>query len=164
MSRTTFSGPVKSGTIKYNQYQNVGTTVLEQRAVITANTSGLVTTVTEYIPANSVLLNITIDVITGFDSATSAGLVIGNSLTSNLYVATTSVLAAAQGRITPTFTVAQLTAMNNTAADISSSVTGESACSALTMTVTSVGQPTVGTIYVTFIYAQSDDRSTAFTA
>jgi len=161
MSRTTFSGPVKSGTIKYNTYQNTGTTVLEQRATITPNLSGLVTTVTEYIPANSVLLNIVIDVVTGFDSATSAGLTIGNSITSNLYVTTTSVLAAAQGRITPTFTAAQLSAMNNTAADISSAVTGESACSALVLTVTSVGQPTAGNIYVTFTYAQSDDRSAA---
>ena len=65
MSRTTFSGPVKSGTIKYNQYKNTGTTVLKQIQVVPFNTT-LTSTVTNYLPAGCQLLNIVVDVLVAF--------------------------------------------------------------------------------------------------
>jgi len=78
MSRTTFSGPVKSGTIKYNQYKNTGTTVLKQIQAVPFNTT-LTSTVTNYLPSGCQLLNIVVDVLAVFDSATSATLSVGKT-------------------------------------------------------------------------------------
>ena len=158
MSRTTFSGPVKSGTIKYNQYKNTGTTVLEQIQVVPFNTT-LTSTVTNYLPFGCQLLNVTVDILVAFNSATSATLSIGKTAGGTDYVSGIDVKTAA-GRIIPTFTAAQLLAMQSTTLDISSTITGESACSAIVTTITSVGQPTVGSVVVTLVYAQPDYRST----
>jgi hypothetical protein len=158
MSRTTFSGPVKSGTIKYNAYKNTGTTVLKQIQAVVFNTT-LTSTVTNYLPSGCQLLNVVVDVLIAFDSATSATLSVGKTAGGTEYAASVNTKAAT-GRITPTFTAAQLLAMQSTTLDVSAAITGESACSAIVTTVTSVGQPTAGSVVVTLIYAQPDDRST----
>ena len=159
MSRTTFSGPVKSGTIKYNAYKNTGTTVLRQVQSVPANTTGLTTTVTNYVPAGCSILNIVVDTLVVYDSATSATLSIGKTAGGTEYVSGVNVKAAA-GRQTPTFTAAQLLAMQSTTLDVSALVTGEAPCSAIVTTVTSVGQPAAGSVVVTIQYTQPDDRST----
>lgn len=161
MSRTTFSGPVKSGTIKYNTYKNTGITVLKQIQVVTFN-STLTSTVTNYLPAGSNLLNICVDVLVAFDSATSATLTVGKTAGGTEYAS--GVNAKTLARTTPTFTAAQLLAMQSTTSDVSSAITGEAACSAIVTTITSVGQPTAGSVVVTLTYAQPDDRSTTFDA
>jgi hypothetical protein len=161
MSRTTFSGPVKSGTIKYNQYKNTGTTVLKQIQVVPFNTT-LTSTVTNYLPSGCQLLNVVVDVLVAFDSATSATLTVGKTAAGTEYAS--GVNAKTLARTTPTFTAAQLLAMQSTTLDVSSAITGESACSAIVTTITSVGQPTAGSVVVTLIYAQPDDRSTTFDA
>jgi hypothetical protein len=158
MSRTTFSGPVKSGTIKYNQYKNTGTTVLKQIQTVPFNTT-LTSTITNYLPSGCQLLNIVVDVLTVFNSATSATLSVGKTAGGTEYASGVDAKTAA-GRITPTFTAAQLLAMQSTTLDVSSVITGESACSAIITTITSVGQPTAGSVVVTLVYAQPDDRST----
>lgn len=157
MSRTTFSGPVKSGTIKYNQYKNTGTTVLRQIQVVTFNTT-LTSTVTNYLPAGCNLLNIVVDVLVAFDSATSATLTVGKTAAGTEYAS--GVNAKTLARTTPTFTAAQLLAMQSTTLDVSALTTGESSCSAIVTTVTSVGQPAAGSVVVTIQYTQPDDRST----
>jgi hypothetical protein len=158
MSRTTFSGPVKSGTIKYNAYKNTGTTVLKQIQAVVFNTT-LTSTVTNYLPSGCQLLNVVVDVLIAFDSATSATLSVGKTAGGTEYASGVNTKAAT-GRITPTFTAAQLLAMQSTTLDVSSAVTGDASCSAIVTTVTSVGQPTAGSVVVTLIYAQPDDRST----
>lgn len=158
MSRTTFSGPVKSGTIKYNAYKNTGTTVLKQIQAIPFN-STLASTVTNYLPAGCQLLNVIVDVLVAFNSATSATVSVGKTAAGTEYVSGVDAKTAT-GRIIPTFTAAQLIAMQSTTLDVSSAITGESACSAIVTTVTSVGQPTAGSVIVTLVYAQPDDRST----
>jgi hypothetical protein len=162
MSRTTFSGPVTSGTIKYNAYKNTGTTVLKQIQTVPFNTT-LTSTVTNYLPSGCQLLNIVVDVLTVFDSATSATLSVGKTAGGTEYASGVNTKAAA-GRITPTFTAAQLLAMQSTTLDVSSAVTGDASCSAIVTTITSVGQPTAGSVVVTLTYAQPDDRSTTFDA
>lgn len=157
MSRSTFSGPVKSGTIKYNQYKNTGTTVLKQIQAVPFNTT-LTSTVTNYLPAGCQLLNIIVDVLVVFDSLTSATLSVGKTAGGTEYAA--NVNAKTLARQTPSFTAAQLLAMQSTTLDVSSAITGESACSAIVTTITSVGQPTAGSVVVTLTYAQPDDRST----
>ena len=163
MSRTTFSGPVKSGTIKYNQYKNTGTTVLRQVQALPASTTALTTTITSYVPAGCSLLNIVVDTLVVYDSATSATLSVGKTAGGTEYVSGVNVKAAA-GRQTPTFTAAQLLAMQSTTLDVSAQTTGEAACSAIVTTITSVGQPTAGSVIVTIQYTQPDDRSTSFDA
>lgn len=161
MSRTTFSGPVKSGTIKYNTYKNTGTTVLRQIQAIPFNTT-LTSTVTSYLPSGCNILNIVVDVLVAFDSATSATLTVGKTAGGTEYAS--GVNAKTLARQTPTFTVAQLLAMQSTTLDVSSAITGESSCSAIVTTITSVGQPTAGSVVLTIQYTQPDDRSTTFDA
>ena len=157
MSRTTFSGPVKSGTNRYAPYQNVGTTVLTQAVPFTFDAT-LVQNVTFYIPAGSKILNVFVDVITGYDSATSATLSAGKTSGGTQYVSGVNVKTTA--RTIPTFTTAQLTNMQSTPVDVSAQTTGSDAVSAIVVTITSVGQPTAGTGFFTMQYAQSDDRNT----
>jgi hypothetical protein len=157
MSRTTFSGPVKSGTIRYNQYKNTGTTVLRQIQTIPFNTT-LTSTVTNYLPAGCSILNIVVDTLVAFDSATTAILSVGKTAGGTEYAS--AVNAKILARQTPTFTAAQLLAMQSTTLDVSALITGEAACSAIVTTITSVGQPTAGSVVVTIQYTQPDDRST----
>jgi hypothetical protein len=157
MSRTTFSGPIKAGTVRNNKYNNVGFTVLRQTELVTFNTT-LKSENIIYLPSGSNILNVAVDVITAFDSATSATLTIGKTSAGTDYVSGVNAKTAA--RTIPTFTAAQLLAMQSTPVDISSSVTGEAPCSILYTTITSVGQPTAGSVYVTIQYTQADDRAT----
>ena len=157
MSRSTFSGPIKSGTNRYAPYKNTGTTVLSQTLPLAFDTT-LVQNATFYIPAGSQILNAWVDVTTGYNSATSATLSIGKTSGGTEYASGVNVKTT--GRTTPTFTTTQLTNMLNTPVDVSSSATGNNgACSAVIATVTSVGQPTGGATQVTIQYIQSDDRS-----
>jgi hypothetical protein len=156
MSRTTFSGPVKSGTNKYAPYKNVGTTVLTQQTAFTFGAT-LVQNATFYIPAGSKITNIVVDVITAYDSATSATLTVGKTSAGTEYAS--GVNAKTAGRTTPTFTAAQLTNMQSTPIDVAAD-NSQQASSAIVVTITSVGQPTAGTGFVTVEYAQSDDRAT----
>jgi hypothetical protein len=155
MSRTTFSGPVKSGTNRYSPYKNVGTTVITQQTPFTFDAT-LVQNATFYIPAGSKIINIFVDVITAYDSATSATLTIGKASAGTQYAS--GVNAKTAGRTTPTFTAAQLTNMQSTPVDVAAA-NSQQASSAIVVTITSVGQPTAGTGFVTVEYAQSDDRS-----
>lgn len=159
MSRTTFSGPIKSGTNRYNPYQNVGTTVLTQEVPFTYDAT-LTQNVTFYIPAGSRIVNIFVDVITAYNSATSATLTVGKTSGGTEYAS--GVNAKTTGRTTPTFTTTQLTNFQSTPIDISSqTASNNGASSAIVVTVTSVGQPTAGTGFVTISYVQTDDRSAA---
>ena len=159
MSRSTFSGPIKSGTNRYAPTLNVGTTILTQQVPFTFDAT-LVQSVTFYIPSASKILNIVVDVITAYDSATSATLTVGKTAAGTQYAS--GVNAKTAGRTTPTFTAAQLTNMQSTPSDVSSATASNNgASSAIVVTVTSVGQPTAGTGFVTISYVQTDDRSAA---
>jgi len=156
MSRSTFSGPIKSGTNRYAPYFNVGTTVLTQQVPITFNAT-LTQNATFYIPSGCKILNIIVDITTAYDSATSATLTVGKTSGGTEYAS--GVNAKTSGRTTPTFTTTQLTNMQSTPVDVSAQTTTQSSVSTIIATVTSVGQPTAGTGYVTVLYIQPDDRS-----
>ena len=84
MATTTFSGPIKAGTIKHT----TGTTVGEDKAnvgfVLMAQSGNVVfgadgsTTVVATLPANSQIFQITVDVTTAFDAGTTNTLDIGD--------------------------------------------------------------------------------------
>lgn len=64
MSNTTFSGPVRAGTVKYNAGANVGNVVLSQTydtGDLTGATVGNVDTRIGTLPANAIITDITID-------------------------------------------------------------------------------------------------------
>lgn len=86
MATTTFSGPIKAGTIKNttgttlgSDVKNVGFTVMAQSAAITQSTTAAATGIV--IPANSQILEATVFVTTAFDN--SATLSIGTTSSSN---------------------------------------------------------------------------------
>lgn len=101
----------------------------------------LVQNVTVKVPANAQIVDFYVDVLTAYDSATSATLSAGRTsggteLLSGISVKTT-------GRRSNSLTATQLTNMANVGTNTS-----------IVFTVTSVGQPTAGSVRVTVLYAQ----------
>lgn len=143
MAQTTWSGPLASGdkNAGVSGGPNIGLAVLSQTVLINYDAT-LVQNATVYLPYNSQILNVVVDVLTQYNSATSATLTVGTSSGATTYVSGVNAKTAA--RTTPTFTAAQLDAMDN----IGSTGT-------VTATITSVGQPTAGQVRVTYLYVQT---------
>ena len=112
MATTTFSGPIKAGTIK----ATTGTTVGEDKAnvgfVLMAQSGNVVfgddgsTTVVATLPANSQIFQITVDVTTAFDAGTTNTFDIGDGSTANLYA--DALAAGSQARVLATSDVSQI--------------------------------------------------------
>lgn len=142
MAFSTFSGPLRSGTIREGASANVGLVVLSQTALMTQNGVNVVNS-TFQLPPNSQLVDFNFDVLTVFDSATSATLSVGTASGGTQYVSGVNVKAAT-GRIAPTLTAAQLTSMANIANNTS-----------MVVSITPVGATTTGSVRVTFLYVQN---------
>jgi len=142
MSQTTWSGPLASGDINAGKSggPNIGLAVLSQTVLIDFDAT-LVQNATVYLPYGSQILNIVVDVLTQYNSATSATLTVGTASAGTTYASGVNAKTAA--RTTPTFTAAQLASMANIGS------TGS-----VVATVTSVGQPTAGQVRVTYLYVQ----------
>ena len=143
MSQTTWSGPLASGDINAGKAggPNIGLAVLSQTVLIDVNAT-LVQNGTVYLPFGSQIVDIIVDVLTQYDSATSATLTVGTASAGTTYAS--GVNAKTGVRVRPTFTAAQLAAMD----DIGTNGT-------VVATVTSVGQPTAGQVRVTYTYVQT---------
>lgn len=143
MARTHLDGPIASGTKQagISGGPNVGLALLTQTATL-AYDATLVQNATFYLPANSRIVRINADVVTAYNSATSATLTAGTSSADTSYVS--GVNAKTTGRAAPTLTTTQLTNMSN----IGTNTT-------LVVTVTSVGQPTAGSILLNVEYVQT---------
>lgn len=163
MSRSTFSGPVLSGTVRYNQYNNIGNSVVSQTDVLAQNGTNVVNS-TLYVPATSQILRFTVDVLTAFNSATSAILTIGTTSGGTQYV--TSIDAKTAGRASYTFTAAQLLAMSSAAIDTTASLPANAGApvSTIVITITPTGATSAGLVWVTTEYIQADDRIGTATA
>ena len=140
MAFSTFTGPVRSGTVKnttgttLGTIDNTGVVALSQTASLALTTSAPIV-----LPAGAQILNIFIDVTTTF--TTSATLAVGDGTTVDAYV--TAITTPAAGRQTITFTAAQLTAINNIGT------------SDVAITVTMAGTTaTAGAGFITIGYAQ----------
>ena len=142
MSQTTWSGPLASGDINAGKAggPNIGLAVLSQTVLIDFDAT-LVQSASINVPYGSQLVEIVVDVLTQYNSATSATLSIGTAAAGTQYVS--GVNAKTGVRVYPTFTAAQLAAMD----DIGTNGT-------VVATVTSVGQPTAGQVRVTYTYVQ----------
>lgn len=144
MAQTTWSGPLASGdkAAGVSGGPNIGQAVLSQTFLINFDGT-LVQTGSVNLPTNSQIVEIYADMITPYNSATSATLTVGTAAAGTQYV--TSVNAKTGGRNTTTHTAAQVGAMANIGTN-----TGVFA------TVTSVGQPTAGQVRVTIQYVQTE--------
>jgi hypothetical protein len=143
MSQTTFSGPLASGDINAGKAggPNLGFAVLSQTVLINFDAT-LVQNATTYLPAGSQIVQVIVDVLTQYNSATSATVSVGTSTGNTAYAS--GVNAKTGVRVLPTQTAAQLAAMD----DIGTNTT-------VVATVTSVGQPTAGQVRVTYLYVQT---------
>lgn len=143
MSQTTWSGPLASGDINAGKAggPNIGLALLSQTVLIDVGAT-LVQDGSVFLPYNSQIVDIIVDVLTQYDSATSATLSVGTSSGATTYASGVNVKTGV--RVLPTFTAAQLAAMD----DIDANGT-------VVATVTSVGQPTAGQVRVTYRYVQT---------
>ena len=143
MSQTTWSGQLASGDRNAGESggPNIGLVTLSQTALIDFNAT-LVQNATFNIPASSQIVDFYVDVLTAYDSATSATLSAGTASGGTQYLSGVSVKTAA--RRPNAFSAAQLAAMD----DVGTNRT-------VVATVTSVGQPTTGQVRVTMLYVQT---------
>lgn len=135
---TYFQGAVKSGDGFSETATGVGTAVFSQTALIDFNTT-LTSEAVFVLPKDGQIVDVVVDVLTAYNSATSATLTVGSASAGTQYAG--AVDAKTVGRVRPTFTAAQLAAMDD--------IDGNTSVYA---TVTSVGQPTAGSARVTVLY------------
>jgi hypothetical protein len=111
MGRTVFTGPVVTGDLQQGQVNgpNQGFVTLEQQIQLPQNGVGTFD-FPLYVPAGSLLSAFDVDVLTAYDSATSATLSIGATAGGIDYASNISLKTA--GRIPITYTAAQLAAMD----------------------------------------------------
>lgn len=143
MSQTTWSGPLASGDRNAGESggPNIGLAALSQTALINFDAT-LVQNATFNIPASSQIVDFYVDVLTAYDSASSATLSAGTASGGTQYLSGISVKTAA--RRPNGFSAAQLAAMDDVGANRT-----------VVATVTSVGQPTTGQVRVTLLYVQT---------
>ena len=150
MGATHFSGPVIAGDLQQGETNgpNQGNVILSQSTSITQNSTTAVSS-TLYIPAGSRIISFNVDVLTAFNSATSATLSVGITAGGTEYVSGVNVKAAT-GRIVPTYTAAQLAAMDGvTVLGVAAPTTAP-----VVVTVTPSGATSAGYVVVTMLYVQ----------
>jgi len=148
MANTTFSGPIKAGTIK----ATTGTTVGEDKAnvgfVLMAQSANVVfdddgtTTVVATLPANSQIFQITVDVTTAFDAGTTNTFDLGDGSTANEYADALDV--SGQARVLATSDVSQI----GNLVDIGTSDVDVTVTYNQTGTAATAGAATVTVLYV----------------
>ena len=112
MGTTTFSGPIKAGTIKDTTGTTVGSDKANVGFVLMAQSGNVVfaadgtETVVATLPANSQIYQIAVDVTTAFDAGTTNTLDIGDGTTADKYA--DALAAGAQARVLATSDVSQI--------------------------------------------------------
>ena len=100
MATTTFSGPIKAGTISNttgttvgSNVKNVGQVLMSQSFSFAYSTEGSATDTTVVIPANSQIVRIDVNVETAFNDSGNDLLEVGSSADTDLYVNDVSIAA-----------------------------------------------------------------------
>ena len=98
MGTTTFSGPVKAGTIKEttgttlgSDIQNTGQVVMGQSAKIDITGASHLNQVIGTIPANSQIVDVILNVTTVNDDTNAATVIVGTAADGNAFIPSTSV-------------------------------------------------------------------------
>ena len=148
MSFTTFSGPVRSGTVRENAGRNCGLPILSQSytalpAVIQASpTARLLCT----LPAGSKILRMQVEVTVAMTGATNCGLVVGTSATANKYFTTfntgSTVGMVAQATVDSAMQVAETNNIGTSDVGVYGTFTAATA------------DATAGNVVVTIVYIQ----------
>ena len=154
MATTTFSGPVKAGTIRNTTGTTVGTDVANTGWVLMAQSANIVYaangTETEIatLPANSQIFQITLDITTAFNAATTNTIDFGDGTTADQYA--DALAAGTLGRVLATSDISQV----GNLIDIGTSdIT-------VTATYTQTGSAaTAGAATVTVLYLQNRNLS-----
>lgn len=144
MTETAFSGPVATFTHDLDGtstgYSDKGWCVMSQVGTITQNSTAAVS-YTFYLPQGAQIVDILPDVLTAYNSATSATLTVGTAAAGTQYLG--SIDAKVAGRAARAYTAAQLLAMQNIGST-----------PAVVATVTPVGATSAGSVAVTVLYVQ----------
>lgn len=157
MGFATFSGPVRSGTVRYGATENTGLVTLSRTAYVdvsgVALTAAPVAQVLFDLPAGSKILNFIPEVlvaITG-NSVSQVGVQIGNATTADAYAASfntgTSVARVTQATV-DTAISGKVAALNNI---------GTVDVPVLATFTATTGNPTAGQIAITVVYQQRAD-------
>jgi hypothetical protein len=148
MANTTFSGPIKAGSIKDTtgttvgtNVANVGSVLMAQSAVIDIIGASANTTVAT-VPANSQIVDVILNVTTVNNDSNAAAVVVGVSGDTNAFIPSTSVKALATTRGT----------LDTEATDVGSTDVQVIA----TFTATD-GDGTTGAATVTVLYIQNNN-------
>ena len=151
MGTTTFSGPIKAGTIKVTTGTSLGTNIKNTGQVVMSQTfaadlsgGALAASVTDVvIPANSQIIDCVIDVITASSDATN--LSVGDTVGGAATLVNTYAIGTTAGRKYPTTQAGGALAWEDTGtADIR-------------LTVTTSAATTAGEVRVTVLYAQNNN-------
>jgi hypothetical protein len=145
---TTTRGPMQSGTV-IDANSNVGQATLSQ-TVEFSSTSTSATNQTLYLPSGSQIVDIIADVTVAFNG-TSTVATVGSAAGGTQYAG--SIALTATGRVRPTFTAAQLAAMDVLAAD-----SGSKSSSVIISTTPGSGNNT-GTVRFTILYVQKNNTT-----
>ena len=150
MATTTFSGPVKAGTIKETTGTTVGTnvkntgfTLMAQSAVIDIIGATAADQVVATIPAGSQIVDVILNVVTANDDTGTATVAVGTSGTANAFLPATSVKTAATTRGTLS---------NSAATDV-----GTTDIQVLADFTAQNGNGAAGSATVTVLYIQSNN-------
>ena len=154
MANTTFSGPIKAGTIKNTtgttvgtDVQNVGSVVMTQAANVVFAADGTTTTIAT-LPANSQIIEIYVDVTTAFDAGTTNTLDLGDGTTADQFADALALGSVA--RVLATSDVSQITNLIDIgASDVQVVATYNQTGSAAT----------AGAATVTVVYVQNNNLS-----
>jgi hypothetical protein len=151
MASTTFSGPIKAGTIKETigttlgtNVKNTGQVVMSQTHLIDLSGGAIAAGATNIvIPANSQIIDVILDSVTAASGATN--LSIGDTVGGAATIVNTFALGTAVGRKRPTTEAGGALAWSDTgSADIK-------------LTITSSAATNAGTTRVTILYAQDSN-------
>jgi len=151
MGTTTFSGPIKAGTIKDTtgstvgtDVTNVGSVVMAQSAVIDIAGASSADQVVATIPANSQIVDAILNVTTANDDGTASTVVVGTSGDPNAFIPSTSVQSAGTTRGT----------LDTEATDV-----GTTDVQVLADFAATDGDGTAGVATVTILYIQNNNLS-----
>lgn len=150
MTFSTFSGPLRSGTVKEGTGENTGVVQLARSATVgfAAMTTSPTAQALCTIPAGSKIIRFNVEVVTAISggSVTNVGLTFGDSGTANKYVTTfntgTSAAKVAQATIDAAMQVAQTNNIGTSDVTLYGTFTAAG------------GNPTAGSIVVTVEYLQ----------
>lgn len=151
MATTTFSGPIKAGTIKDTtgttvgtDIKNVGSVLMAQSAVIDIAGASSADQVVATIPANSQIVDAILNVTTANDDGTASTVVVGTSADPDAFIPSTSVQSAGTTRGT----------LDTEATDV-----GSTDIQVLADFAATAGDGTAGVATVTILYIQNNNLS-----